>query len=113
MSTMTMHPPIHAPLHVPDYKLTRRGRLVVLVLGLALLVAMSVAFSGGSAATSDREIRPTSKVVAVAPGITLWDLASDVTGGSDVREMMTRIEEMNGLATTVLDAGQRVRVPLG
>ena len=96
--------------YTPIYRLTRRGRLVVFALGFLVLVAIGVAFAGGSMATEEKE--PT-EVVVVAPGDTLWQLASDVADDGDVRDMMDHIVSLNDLDSVALAAGQRLEVPLG
>ena len=37
--------------YVPEYRLTRRGRIVVLVVGVLLAIAVGVVFAGGSVRT--------------------------------------------------------------
>lgn len=92
----------------PDYRLTRRGRLVVLVTGLFVLLAIGVAFAGVSLASE--QPAPTETLV-VAPGDTLWDIASDLGDDGDVRSMMREIEQLNSLDSVSLDVGQRLQVP--
>lgn len=112
MSTMTLHPPIVsttlAASAVPTYRLTRRGRLVVFVLGFMAIVALGLVFAGGSVATRDAEHTET---IVVGPGDTLWDLASDLSEGGDVREMMRHIQQLNSLDSVDLASGQRLVVP--
>ncbi|WP_300400092.1 LysM peptidoglycan-binding domain-containing protein [Nocardioides sp.] len=97
------------PTYVPDYRLTRRGRVVVLLLGLAVLLAIGVVFASGSLASG--EPAPTETIV-VTPGDTLWEIASDVSEDGDVRDMMRTIEQLNSLDTVALAVGQRLQVPL-
>ncbi len=48
----------------------------------------------------------------VAPGETLWDIASRLTpAGDDVRDTMYDIKRLNASSSSALDAGQRIRVP--
>ena len=94
--------------HVPDYRLTRRGRLVVFVLAFLALVAIGLACAGGSMATGEREATET---VVVEPGQTLWEIASSASEGRDVRDMMDHLVDLNGLDSVALDAGQRLEVP--
>ncbi len=51
--------------------------------------------------------------VTVAPGQTLWQIASERYPNADVRERVAAIETANGLAGPNLRAGQRLRVPTG
>lgn len=111
MSTLTetrVLAPVAEPIrHVPDYRLTRRGRLAVLLTGLFVLLAVGVAFAGVSLASGEPE--PTETIV-VAPGDTLWDIAAE-RGEGDVRSMMRHIEDLNSLDTVALAVGQRLQVP--
>ena len=109
MSTVTetrLLPP--SAERAPDYRLTRRGRLVVLLAGLFVLMAVGVAFAGISLAAEEPEVTET---IVVSPGDTLWGLASELSDGGDVRSMMRHIEQLNSLDSVSLDAGQRLRVP--
>ncbi len=49
--------------------------------------------------------------MTVSPGQTLWDISAGVAGGGDVRSMMSHLEAINHLDSTVLRAGQHLRVP--
>ncbi|WP_134767176.1 LysM peptidoglycan-binding domain-containing protein [Nocardioides sp. 1609] len=109
MSTTTIAPTAPAAARLPDYRLTRRGRLAVLVLALLVLAAVGVAFAGNSMATAEREATET---IVVAPGETLWSIASDVSDGDDVRDTMDHLVQLNDLADVSLDAGQRLEVPV-
>lgn len=97
-------------IYAPHYRLTRRGRLVVLALGLLLALAIGMVFAGGSVATGENEH---TRTVVVAPGDTLWDIASDAAGHGDVVEMMRHIEDLNGLDTVDLAVGERIQIPAG
>ena len=89
-------------------RLTRRGRLVVLGVGLAAALGLGFAAATGSLADDGPE--PT-RVVTVQPGQTLWDLAAGVSDGGDVRATMTHLEAINHLDSTTLQVGQHLRVP--
>jgi len=94
--------------------LTRRGRLArtLLVLSLAVVLASLFGLSAG-AGTSDSVGAPTSFIeITVAPGDTLWSLATRMAGGEDVRAMVDEIASVNALASADLQAGQKVRIPL-
>ncbi|HWJ68237.1 MAG TPA: LysM peptidoglycan-binding domain-containing protein [Nocardioides sp.] len=94
-------------------RLTRRGRVVVFLLALAVVAAVAVSLAAGSAATREEGVAPAIEVVTVAPGDTLWDIASDVAAvtGGDVRGAMAKIEELNALDGSLVYAGQQLRVP--
>jgi hypothetical protein len=89
-------------------RLTRRGRLVIVGLGLAAALGF-----GAVAATSvmaDSGPAPT-RVVHVQPGQTLWDIASAASDGGDVRSTMAQLERLNHLDSGSLQVGQTLRVP--
>jgi LysM repeat protein len=95
-------------------RLTRRGRLArtLLVLSLAVVLASVFGISAG-AGTSDSVGAPTSFIeITVAPGDTLWSLATRMADGGDVRAMVDEIASVNALASADLQAGQKVRIPL-
>ena len=96
-------------------RLTRRGRLVVLLLALAVLLAAGLWLAQASMADGEDTPDPT-RVVVVAPGETLWGLAQETvaaTGEGDAASVVTDIQELNDLDSGVLQAGQELRVPLG
>src|SRR3712207_9338541 len=62
----------------PDLRLTRRGRVVVVLLFLALLMGAVLALGGYSAATDARGSAPQHHTVVVEEGDTLWAIASEV-----------------------------------
>lgn len=110
MSILAATRPVAAsPSHQSDYRLTRRGRLVVLLVGVFVLLAIGVAFAGVSLASEEPEATGT---LVVAPGDTLWDIATELSDGGDVRETMRHIEQLNSLDSVALAAGQRLDVPV-
>ena len=121
MSTMTLdtlflprtgarRPP--APVASARVRLTRRGRVVVVV--AALLVAFAIGVfvtAAGSVATQRPGTPEPTRIVQVGTGDTLWGLAAELADDGDVRAMMERIERLNALDSAVLQAGQRLVVP--
>jgi hypothetical protein len=92
-------------------RLTRRGRLVVLVAGLA--TALGIGIVGASLAVAGDQPEQT-RVVTVHPGQTLWDIAaaaSTRTGAGDTVSMMSHLRALNHLDSTSLQVGQHLRVP--
>ena len=95
-------------------RLNRRGRLArtFVVLSLAVVLASVFGLKAG-AGTTDAVGAPTSFIeVTVAPGDTLWSLASRMADGQDVRSLVDEISTVNSLPTAELQAGQKVRIPL-
>jgi hypothetical protein len=93
-------------------RLTRRGRLVVFLLGAALLFGIALWLAAGSAATDQPSGTAPYKVVTVAPGDTLWDIADAATDGN-VGDMVAEIRDVNSLDSGEVFAGQELRVPVG
>ena len=52
-----------------------------------------------------------TRTVTVGPGETLWQIARDVRPNADPRETVARIQELNGLTTATVWAGQPLIVP--
>ena len=94
-------------------RLTRRGRLVVFVTSLFLVLGVAFMLAGGAVGTGEAGQPAPTEIVQVAPGDTLWGIASQVATDGDVRSMMTQIERLNALESTGLQAGQKLRVPVG
>lgn len=93
-------------------RLTRRGRLVVLV--AALLVAFAIGVfvtAAGSVATQEPGTPEPTRILQVGSGDTLWGISADLAEDGDVRGMMARIERLNALDSAVLQTGQRLVVP--
>lgn len=105
MSTAKLHPvptPDRAPrtsLEAP-LRLTRRGRMVIVVACLGLLFGAFVAFGPSVIATDEAGQAPAT--VTVHPGDTLWDIAGRVESDGDVRNVVDDILEMNNID----DAGE-------
>jgi LysM domain-containing protein len=96
-----------------DVRLTRRGRLVLLVLFLGLVTAALMGLGGQSAATGEAGDPVPTRTVVVHEGDTLWAIASEVAAPGDVREMIHQIEELNALSGASLSEGQEIAVPVG
>lgn len=92
-------------------QLTRRGRVVVFVAGLIALLGLGLLIAGGAGAALHSGTPEQTHAVVVAPGDTLWDLASEAADGGDVRAMIAHIEQINGLSGVSLSAGQSLRIP--
>jgi Tfp pilus assembly protein FimV len=90
-------------------RLTRRGRaVVVLMLLLVLVVAGFTLGRVSSQAAGPAKPVPT---VTVHAGETLWDIAARVAPHADRRALVAQIETLNGLSTGRLVAGQQLRLP--
>ncbi|GAA3051051.1 MULTISPECIES: LysM peptidoglycan-binding domain-containing protein [Actinomycetes] len=100
--------------------LTRRGRLVILgVPALTLLVAALVgvallvgSFVNMAQATSHGAPGVAAVEVTVAPGDTLWSVASGLGTGEDTQVLITQIAELNDLTSSEIHPGQTLYVPV-
>lgn len=81
---------------------------------MMLIMATLLVYSGyvlGNCAAADKVY--TTRTVTVYSGDTMWDIASQWTeDGEDVRAVIYRICETNGLKTTDLQPGQKILVPV-
>ncbi|HEY6796587.1 MAG TPA: LysM peptidoglycan-binding domain-containing protein, partial [Kineosporiaceae bacterium] len=98
----------------PPLRLTRRGRVVVRLLGalvLAGLVAVGVLGLVRPALAGIRS-RPLSlRYHVVLPGETLLQIAAEAVPGVDARDTAIRILQLNALSGSGLQAGQRLALP--
>jgi LysM repeat protein len=119
MTTMTLDTMFAGPaLRRPSatvratVRLTRRGRLVVVV--AALLVAFAIGVNvtaAGSVATQRPGTPEPTRIIQVGSGDTLWGIASELADGGDIRSMIEEIKQLNALDASDLQSGQRLVVP--
>lgn len=95
-----------------EVRLTRRGRVVVVAAALLVLLALAVFAGAGSVATERPGTPEPTRTVLVGPGDTLWEIAADIAPAGEVREMVDRIERLNALDSAMVQAGQRLQVPV-
>lgn len=116
MSTLSISPAFTAPRVARPgrsaVRLTRRGRVVVFLAALVMLLLAAV-FLGSVAVGSETsgQAEPT-EIVMVGTGDTLWGIASELDVEGDVRSTMREIERLNALDSVALSAGQKLRVPV-
>lgn len=93
-------------------RLTRRGRLVLLVLSsLILLAVISVGRAGSQAATAT-ETGPSLQQTTVQPGDTLWTVAQRIAPDNDPRQVVAQIRRINHLHSSGLRVGQQLLLPV-
>ncbi|GAA3280611.1 LysM peptidoglycan-binding domain-containing protein [Nesterenkonia halobia] len=102
-------------------RLTRRGRL--LLIGLPVLTAAAALMLGAALmagglvnqaqASTEAPVGVEAREVVVAPGETLWDIASEIDSTEDTDVLILRIAELNDLDGSTLQPGQRLDVPVG
>lgn len=105
-------------------RLTRRGRFIFLglpalalaavLLATACAVILGALASPAQAATSNEPIDMAhyAATVTVLQGESLWSIAADADPSRDPREVVREIVVLNDLTTGVVQAGQRLFVPL-
>jgi nucleoid-associated protein YgaU len=92
-------------------RLTRRGRIVVGVVGfLAALVLMVGVTVIGSPALVAADASATQSHT-VRAGETLWSIAAASAGSGDVQAVLFEIRRLNDLATSQIVPGQVLQVP--
>ena len=116
MSTTTIASPLMASPSSAQQRgsvrLTRRGRLVVFLLALIAVLAVGVLLASGSVATGERGTAAPTRTVMVGSGDTLWDIAAEIADDGDVRGMVHQISRLNALDSSLVTAGQKLRVPV-
>jgi LysM repeat protein len=87
--------------------------VLAVVLLLALVLAALTVFGSRSAATDEAGAPVPTRSVEVAPGDTLWGIASDVAAPGEVPEMVHQIKELNAISGSGVRVGQEIAVPAG
>ncbi len=102
-------------------RLTRRGRIVVaglitvsmvLVAALAWLAGTARADAAGSGVPSSAVYHSLRSVV-VLPGQSLWSIAAQYEPGSDPRNVIQEIIDLNALSGTSVQPGEHLWLPRG
>lgn len=107
-TTQTVSTPALAASGRQPLRLTRRGRLTVLI-----VVALAVLVLGSwRAMTADADVEGSGAVaVTVQPGDTLWTISTSLAPGADPRVLIAEIRSLNGLTQSGLMPGQVLLVP--
>mgnify|MGYP003350677523 FL=1 len=104
-----------AQVQAPALRLTRRGRLMLSSLSfISILVVSSyllIGLTSTDANASNSEALNNSSLIVVAPGETLWTIASRVNPERDPRAVIEDIKALNVLEGVNLYAGQVLRIP--
>jgi LysM repeat protein len=90
-------------------KLTVRGRRVVALLAL-LPIVLAFLLIGTRAAQANAN-GPTTAVIKVEAGQSLWDVAVAIAPDEDPRATIWTIKALNGLEKSEVQAGQALIVP--
>ena len=123
MSTLAINPSLasHAPLKAHSdrptpVRLTARGRFVARLAVVAslsiLLLSCASVLTKASAGPESQAVVPTPYVkIAIAPGQTLWSIASSIAGTGDRRDIVDEIVSINHLKSPDVSAGQKIFIP--
>ncbi len=96
---------------VAPVRLTRRGRLLLLMVVLALAFAAFTLLSSPAVST-DQTHHATQHTVVVGAGQTLWDIATRIAPGEDPRTVIADIVDLNQLPDAgSIRIGQQLFVP--
>ena len=98
--------PAPAPL-----RLTARGRRLVTALSLAAGVGGAALVGGLAHGSGDGLHLVGQSSVVVHSGDTLWSIAGSIAGDDDVRDVVDRIREVNGLHGSDLFPGEVLVLP--
>lgn len=96
----------------PPLRLTRRGRVVVILGFLTLALALMLGVAGWATAGDEAGAPPAVRVITIYPGDTLYGLASDLAPEGKVREWVHEVQKLNSLPDGALQVGQELALPV-
>lgn len=104
---------VPAPHDSAQVRLTRRGKLVVLALAVAVIGILAIMFGPSSTASGESGTAPETTQVRVMPGHTLWQIAADANPNGDIRATVDDIIRLNALPNaSALQMGSEIAVPV-
>ena len=89
--------------------LTLRGRRVVAILALLPMIGALTLLGVHKAEAVGTA--PTTRLIAVQPGDSMWDIAVRIAPNQDPRKTMWDIAQLNHMSTSDLHSGQPLIVP--
>ena len=106
------------PAPQPPLRLTRRGRIVLIVVPLflatlAALVAWAALTAPAEAAVAPPAGPGATLTVTVQPGDSLWTIAARRVPDQDPRVTISQIQDLNGLSSGRVLPGEQILVPTG
>jgi LysM repeat protein len=94
-------------------RLTRRGKLVIVALAVAVIGILAIMFGPSSTASGESGASPETTQVRVMPGHTLWQIAADANPNGDIRATVDDIIRLNALPNaSALQMGSEIAVPV-
>lgn len=98
--------------HRSAIRLTRRGRVVLLLVLVGLLLtAFVLGRTGTSVAATDTAAPAPYAQTTVHQGETLWSVAKRVAPGHDPRAVVEQLRALNHLSSGSVQAGQQLLLP--
>jgi hypothetical protein len=94
----------------PSLRLTRRGRLVVLIF-FVLLASLASAVLFTTASRADNPPSGPAPSIVVQPHDTLWSIATRTSTRRDPYAAVAEIQKLNGLDGYVVQPGQTLILP--
>jgi LysM repeat protein len=97
-------------LHQPQLRLTRRGRVVVLMFFLLLASLASAVLFATASRANNPETGPAPTIV-VQPHDTLWSIATRTAPRRDPYAAVAEIQRLNGLTDYFVSPGDMLVLP--
>ena len=97
-------------MNASPLRLTRRGRTVLVLLLMSLLLAAFSLGRSDSQAATEAAARPVLATTTVHGGETLWQVAQRIAPGTDPRSVVAQLKALNHLEGSV-QAGQQLLLP--
>lgn len=96
----------------PVIRLTRRGRIVMVLVALTAIIGLGITLGDSTAATSRSGAPAAHHMVTVKSGQTLWSIAVAANPGGDIRQTVDDIMRLNSLPSAAgLQMGHQIAVP--
>lgn len=101
------------PIGSRPVRLTRRGRLTIVLAAIAMLLLLGVTFGGSTAATNQSGTPTATQTITVKAGQTLWQIAAVANPTGDIRDTVDDIMKLNSLPSAAgLQMGRDLAVPV-
>jgi hypothetical protein len=97
----------------PHVRLTRRGKIVIVSIAVAVIGLLAILLGPSSTATDQIGTPRDTTTVRVLPGHTLWQIAAAANPDGDIRATVDDIIELNSLPNaSALQMGSEIAVPV-
>lgn len=109
MSTITI-----SPIATPAVRLTRRGKLVILMAAFAAIALLALVLGPAVVATDEPGSAPQdTQTVKIMAGETLWQIAAEANPHGDIRDTVDDIVRLNSLpSASAVQPGTELAVPV-